>query len=92
MFDVPLLVESGRWRAKVDKLLVVDCREATQIDRVMQRSGWTAATVQAVIDSQATRRQRRACADAVIFNDGITQDRLAEEVLALWAHWIAARL
>ena len=87
VFDVPLLVESGRWRAKVDKVLVVDCRESTQIDRVVQRSGWTADAVQAVIDSQASRARRRSCADAVIFNDDITPDRLAEQVHAVWQRW-----
>jgi dephospho-CoA kinase len=88
LFDVPLLVESGgRWRAKVDKVLVVDCSEATQVERVVRRSGWTPEAVQAVIASQASRSQRRACADAVIFNDGITPDQLAADVRALWQRW-----
>jgi dephospho-CoA kinase len=87
VFDVPLLVESDRWRAKVDKVLVVDCREATQIERVVQRSGWTPDAVHAVIDSQAPRSRRRASADAVIFNDGITPDQLAAEVRAVWQRW-----
>ena len=88
VFDVPLLVESGRWRAKVDKVLVVDCREATQLDRVVQRSSWTAPAVRAVIDSQAPRALRRACADAVIYNDGISLDELRTQVDALWRRWI----
>ncbi|MES3015025.1 MAG: dephospho-CoA kinase [Pseudomonadota bacterium] len=88
VFDVPLLVESGdRWRAKVDKVLVVDCREATQIERVVARSGWTAEAAQAVVAQQASRAQRRACADAVIFNDGITPEQLATQVHTLWRHW-----
>ena len=87
VFDVPLLVESGRWRAKVDKVLVVDCREATQIERVVRRSGWAGPAVQSVIDSQASRRQRCASADAVIFNDGIAPDQLAAEVSELWQCW-----
>ncbi|MES1162573.1 MAG: dephospho-CoA kinase [Rhizobacter sp.] len=87
VFDVPLLVESKRWRAQVDKVLVVDCRETTQVERVVQRSGWTPAAVQAVIDQQATRQQRRAAADAIIFNDGIAADQLAEEVRAVWQRW-----
>jgi dephospho-CoA kinase len=87
VFDVPLLVESGRWRAKVEKVLVVDCSEATQIARVVQRSGWTSNAVQAVIASQASRERRRASADAVIFNDGITPEQLAAEVHALWQRW-----
>ena len=88
VFDVPLLVESGRWRAKVDKVLVVDCREATQLDRVVQRSSWTAPAVRAVIDSQAPRALRRACADAVIYNDGISLEELQAQVTDLWRRWI----
>ena len=88
VFDVPLLVESGgRWRAKIDKVLVVDCAEATQIERVVARSGWTREAVQAVIDQQAPRQLRRACADAVIFNDGIAPEQLAADVQAIWQHW-----
>ncbi len=91
VFDVPLLVESGgRWRAKVDKVLVVDCREATQVERVVARSGWTQDAVRAVITQQASRAQRRACADAVIFNDGITPEQLAAQVQTLWQHWTRA--
>lgn len=89
VFDVPLLVESGRWRARVDRVLVVDCREATQIERVMRRSGWTAAAVQAVIERQATRSQRRASADAVIFNDTLTPVQLAAEVRSVWQRWVS---
>ncbi len=88
VFDVPLLVESGHWRARVDKVLVVDCREATQIARVVARAGWSALAAQAVIDSQATRAQRRACADAVIHNDRLTPGQLAEQVHALWREWL----
>jgi dephospho-CoA kinase len=87
VFDVPLLVESEPWRSRVDKVLVVDCLDATQIDRVVARSGWAPAAVRAVIDQQASRRQRRAVADAVIFNDGISPAQLALEVQALWALW-----
>ena len=87
VFDVPLLVESGRWRSLVDKVLVVDCRETTQVERVVQRSGWAPAAVQAVIDQQASRRERRASADAVIFNDSIGTDQLADEVRTVWNRW-----
>ena len=90
VFDVPLLVESAHWRAKVDQVLVVDCSEETQIARVAARPGWTRETAQAVIAQQATRAARRACADAVIFNDGISLDALAERVRMLWNNWSAA--
>ncbi len=87
VFDVPLLAESPRWRTQVHKVLVVDCREATQIHRVVARSGWTPQAVQAVIAQQAARPVRRACADAVIFNDGLSLAELTQHVQALAAHW-----
>jgi dephospho-CoA kinase len=87
VFDVPLLVESGHWRARVDRVLVVDCTADTQVARVMARSGWTDAAVRAVIAQQATREQRRAVADAVILNDGITLAALSDAVNALWQRW-----
>jgi dephospho-CoA kinase len=90
VFDVPLLVESGRWRERVDRVLVVDCSEATQIERVVARSGWTAPAVQRVIAQQASRAQRRAVADAVILNEGKTLDALRAEVSALHQRWRAA--
>lgn len=89
VFDVPLLVESGRWIDRVDRVLVVDCSEATQITRVMKRSGWSADSVRAVIAAQATRDERRAVADDLIVNDGMSPVDLAECVDALWRAWIA---
>ena len=59
VFDVPLLVESGRWREQVDRVVVVDCSEETQIARVMARSGWTADAVRQVIGQQSGRGERR---------------------------------
>ena len=87
VFDVPLLVESTRWRMRVSKVWVIDCSAATQAARVSQRSGWSADMVQAVIAQQASREQRRACADAVIHNDGISADELAQTVKRLWQRW-----
>ncbi len=91
VFDVPLLVESARWRARVDAVLVVDCEASTQAHRVLARSGWTVATVLAVIAQQASRAQRRACADAVIFNDAIDLRQLGAAVRSLWRAWVPAR-
>lgn len=83
VFDIPLLVESKRWRQQLDKVLVVDCEVATQISRVMQRSGWTQKAVESVIAQQATRAQRLAAADLVIYNDGLRLDELAAQVAQL---------
>ena len=87
VFDVPLLAESAHWRARVDRVLVIDCLEATQVERVQRRSGWSEDTVRKVIALQTPRARRRAIADAVIFNDTLTPDLLAAEVRALWALW-----
>ncbi len=83
VFDIPLLVESGRWRGQLDQICVIDCSVATQITRVMNRSGFSADAVQQVIDAQAPRRARLAAADTVIFNDGISIQQLHTEVQQL---------
>lgn len=85
VFDVPLLVEGQAWRPKLDSICVVDCAEDTQIARVQQRNGWDRAAVQAVIANQATRGQRVAAADAVIFNDGLSLPQLTALVKRLAA-------
>jgi dephospho-CoA kinase len=87
VFDVPLLAESLHWRSRCDRILVVDCSEATQIARVTQRSGWPAEQVRRVIAQQAPRELRRAIADAVIHNDGCAMPELAASVSALWRIW-----
>ena len=89
VFDVPLLTESGTWRGRVDRVVVVDCLEVTQVARVVQRSGWTADAVERTIAQQATRAQRRAIADAVIVNEELALAQLEGEVDALWAAWVA---
>ena len=83
VFDVPLLVESRRWRGMVDQVLVVDCLENTQIARVMARSALSRETVQKIIQTQATRSQRLAAADITLFNEGLTLEALRELVVAL---------
>ncbi len=87
VFDVPLLAESAHWRDRVQRVLVVDCEEDTQVARVMQRSGWTEDAVRRVIAQQAPRARRRAIADAVIVNEGLDPPALGAEVRALWALW-----
>jgi dephospho-CoA kinase len=86
VFDVPLLVESGRWRLQLDRVLVVDCLESTQIARVVARNGLTPQAVEKIMAGQTTRAQRLAAADFCIYNDGL---RL--ETLALLTGQLAAR-
>ena len=67
---VPLLIEAGSYRERVDRIAVVDCAEATQIARVISRNGLAREEVQRILAAQATRAERLAAADDVIDNDG----------------------
>mgnify|MGYP003382315828 CR=1 FL=1 len=67
---VPLLVESGDFRQRCDKIVVVDCTESVQISRVMARSALSEKEVRAILAAQASREQRLAAADDVIDNSG----------------------
>jgi dephospho-CoA kinase len=81
VFDIPLLVETGRWRAQVDRVLVVDCSPQTQLDRVVARSGHTPEEVRSIMAAQASRGERLAAADIVICNEGLTLGQLRDNVL-----------
>ena len=79
---VPLLVESPDYRRRVDRVLVVDCAEETQVERVRARSGLSAHEVRAIMRTQASRAARLAAADDVIDNSG-PRDALRKQVAAL---------
>jgi dephospho-CoA kinase len=80
VFDVPLLTESAHWRDRVDRILVVDCLPATQVQRVVARNGLAPEAVERIIAAQATREQRRAIADWVITNEDFTLEALLKQV------------
>lgn len=77
---VPLLVESGSWKTRVNRVLAVDCSVETQIARVMRRNAFTREQVLAIIARQATREARLAAADDVIVNDNRSLDELEVDV------------
>ena len=83
VFDIPLLVETGQRLPEMHAVLVVDCQEQTQIDRVMARNALPRATIENILAAQATRRARRAAADAVLYNDGLSLQDLQAQVAAL---------
>ncbi|WP_179404909.1 dephospho-CoA kinase [Burkholderia guangdongensis] len=89
MHVVPLLVESGNWKGRVNRVLVVDCAVATQIERVMRRNGFAREQVEAIIARQASRDARLAAADDVIVNDHVPRDALAAHVDALHQRYLA---
>jgi dephospho-CoA kinase len=70
---IPLLVEGDR-AGLVDRVLVVDCPEELQIERLMSRDGETREAALGMLAAQASRRVRLAAADEVIVNDGPTGD------------------
>jgi len=83
---IPLLVETGNYRELLDRVLVVDCPESLQVERVRARSGLSAEEVSAIISAQADRSSRIAAADDVIANDANSRS-LREQVLSLDAKY-----
>lgn len=79
---VPLLVESGSYRQRCQRVVVVDCPESRQVERVMARSGLSAGEVAAIMATQASRAERLAIADDVVHNDG-ERAKLDEQVAEL---------
>jgi dephospho-CoA kinase len=67
---VPLLVESGSFRERCDRVLVVDCPEAMQVERVRARNGLSEQQVRAIMAAQASRAERLAVANDVVDNSG----------------------
>ncbi len=83
---VPLLPESPAFQQLIQRILVVDCEETTQIARVMRRSLLTEAEVRAIIARQTPRAARLKLADDLIHNDG-GLDELAAQVAILHEHY-----
>jgi dephospho-CoA kinase len=79
---VPLLVESPDYRKRVDRVLVVDVPEGTQVERVRSRSGLSGDEVRAIMRTQVSRAERLAAADDVIDNAG-PREALRTQVAAL---------
>lgn len=88
MLVVPLLVETGAYRERAQRVLVVDCDEALQVHRTMVRSALDETQVRAIMASQTTRDQRLSAADDVIMNNGGLAE-LAEPVRRLHARYLA---
>ena len=88
--DIPLLVEGGMWSARLDYVLVIDCKPSTQIQRVLNRvhsASWTSEQVLQTMAAQASRQQRLAAADIVIVNEDLTLSQLEECVWEIVDHF-----
>jgi dephospho-CoA kinase len=84
---VPLLVESGNYRQRCRRILVVDCPEVLQVERVGARSGLDAGQVRAIMANQVSREARLAAADDVIDNS-LDLAHLSLQVDALHARYL----
>lgn len=88
ILSIPLLVESGRWKDAVARVVVVDVPEDEQISRLRFNRHMSVEEARAIIESQASRKERLAAADDVISNVG-TIDDLTEAVAELDAKYLA---
>jgi dephospho-CoA kinase len=70
ILDIPLLIESPRYSPHISRILVIDCNEATQVERVRKRSELAEAEIKKIIAAQAPRKKLLSIADDVIENDG----------------------
>ena len=82
---VPLLIGSPI-REYVDRILVVDCDEKTQIQRLLKRDSESIEQAQKILDSQPSRQERLAIADDVIINDQ-ELEQIQSQVIALHQHY-----
>lgn len=84
---VPLLIETGAWNTRCDRVLVVDCPVELQRSRVRARSALPADEIDRIIAAQASREARLAAADDVIDNSG-DRTALASQVDLLHARYM----
>ena len=85
--EIPLLIESSYWRSQVDRVLVVDCEESTQIRRVVQRSQLKPEQVSLILAQQASRQQRLAAADWVVNNESDNLKQLQNQAIHIQLHF-----
>lgn len=83
---IPLYTESARW-PYIDRVLVVDVDEATQIERVMARDKVDRDQAEAILRAQASREERLALADDIIDNSG-SLAQLKQKVGALHLKYV----
>lgn len=86
IIEIPLLLETN-FHTMVDRILVVDCFETQQIERVRLRDGSSAETVKSIIQSQVSRTQRLAAAHDIITNDS-SQEELKQKVKNLHLYYL----
>ena len=86
ILSVPLLIENSM-ESLCDRVIVVDCPESLQLSRALQRDGSSRETIESIMASQASRKERLQKADDVIDNTG-SLDALHEQVALLHQQYV----
>lgn len=86
ILSIPLLLESG-WQHLLDRILVIDVNERSQLQRTMQRDNIDKKTAQAIIDAQINRQDRLLAANDIIDNQG-SIDELQQQVQQLHQRYL----
>jgi dephospho-CoA kinase len=84
---VPLLFDSPRYLPHINSILVIDCDESTQIERVKQRSNLPESEIINIIKAQTSRKKQLALANEVIENNG-SIEKLREKILEIHQKYI----
>lgn len=84
---VPLLFDSPRYLPHINRILVIDCDESTQIERVKQRSNLPESEIINIIKAQTSRKKQLSLANEVIENNG-SIEKLREKILEIHQKYI----
>ena len=84
---VPLLFDSPRYLSHINSILVIDCDENTQIERVKQRSNLPESEIINIIKAQTSRKKQLSLANDVIENNENVEN-LREKILEIHQKYI----
>lgn len=84
---IPLLAETPHYRPHIDHVVLIDCDEATQVQRIIGRNHVTEVQAKQMLAAQATREQRMAIANTIMLNEGNLQD-LHEKIMDFHKNYI----
>ncbi|MBH5328865.1 dephospho-CoA kinase [Eikenella sp. S3360] len=69
IIEIPLLTEQPVFQSLIQRILLIDCSEETQIRRTAERSGLSRDMIAGILATQASRQERRRIADDIICNE-----------------------
>jgi dephospho-CoA kinase len=84
---IPLLFESPRYKKLINRILLIDCDEKTQIERVKARSQLSESEIIKIIRTQTPQNERLELADDIIKNDGNVEE-LRKKILEIHQKYI----